>query len=111
MLFRSEGYKADLQNENLVEIANPVSPWVYTIVESEKEIDGDIILATHISSGNISEELNRIRNSGIPIKKTKSVVISTSFATDNSDSKMIAAVDECNRDKNVLFVIKIYLKS
>ncbi len=105
-----EGYKADLQNDSLVEIGNPALPWVYTIVESEKAIDGDIILATYISRENISEEFNRIRDSGIPIKRIKSIIISTSYATDNSDSKMTAAVDECNRDNNVLFVLKIYLK-
>lgn len=105
-----EGYKADLQNDSLVEIGNPASPWVYTIVESEKVIDGDIILATHISGENISEELNRIRDSGIPIKRTKSITISTSSAADNSDSEMTTAVDKCNRDNTVLFVIKLYLK-
>lgn len=105
-----EGYKADLQNDRLVEIGNPALPWVYTIVESEKAIDGDIILATYISRENISEEFNRIRDSGIPIKRTKSVIINTSYAANNSDSKMTAAVDECNRDNTVLFVLKIYLK-
>ncbi|KAF1073398.1 hypothetical protein [Methanogenium sp. MK-MG] len=105
-----EGYKVDLQDDSLVEIGNPASPWVYTIVESEKVIDGDIILATHISGENISEELNRIRDYGIPIKRTKSVTISTPSAADNSDSKMTAAVDECNRDNTVLFVLKLYLK-
>ncbi|MEA2035287.1 MAG: hypothetical protein U9N40_07370 [Euryarchaeota archaeon] len=104
------GYKADLQNDSLVEIGNLASPWVYTIVESEKAIDRDIILAIHISGENISKEFNRIRDSGIPIKRTKSVIISTSSAADNSDSKMIAAVDECNRDNAVLFVLKLYLK-
>ncbi|GAB7016390.1 hypothetical protein [Methanogenium cariaci] len=105
-----EGYKADLQNDSLVEIGNPALPWLYTIVEPEKAIDGDIILATYISRENISEEFNRITDSGIPIKRTKSAIISTSYAANNSDSKMTTAVDECNRDENVLFVLKIYLK-
>ncbi|WP_062399545.1 hypothetical protein [Methanogenium cariaci] len=93
-----------------MEIGNPALPWLYTIVEPEKAIDGDIILATYISRENISEEFNRITDSGIPIKRTKSAIISTSYAANNSDSKMTTAVDECNRDENVLFVLKIYLK-
>ncbi|MCK4269898.1 MAG: hypothetical protein KAW93_05405 [Methanogenium sp.] len=105
-----EGYKAYLQNDSLVEIGNPASPWVYKIVEYEKVIDGDIILPTHISGENISDELNRIRDYEIPIKRTKSAIISTSFAADNSDSKTTAAVDECNKDNTVLFVLKVYLK-